>query len=95
MKKNTKFLTIFAMGLLAGPMVVQADFNYELVDHPDADDTQVFGINDRGDVVGNGIDEDAGPFVFASKKGEFTDVPADADIGVLGLNDAGVIGSPI
>ncbi len=91
MSKKNKLLTIFALGLLAGPTVAQADFNYELVDHPDADDTQVFGINDRGDVVGNGFDNvDNFPFVYASKKGTFTDVPADADIGIVGLNDAGV-----
>ena len=42
MRKNNQLLAVFAVGLLAGPIAAQADFNYELVDHPDTDDTQVF-----------------------------------------------------
>ncbi len=93
MNKKKQILLAVAIGLLAGPIAAQADFNYELVDHPDADETQVFGINDRGDVVGNGIDVAAFPFVFASKKGTLTDVAplAGADTAVLGINDAGVM----
>lgn len=94
MKKKNQLLAVLAVGLLAGPIAVQADFNYELVDHPGAPDTQVFGINDRGDVVGNGNTNVASlPFVFASKKGTLTDVAplAGADTGVLGVNDAGVM----
>ena len=95
MHKKNKLMAVFAMGLLAGPIAVQADFNYELVDHPDRDETQVFGINDRGDVVGNGFD-DAGsiPFVFASKKGTFTNLTLVAgfdDTSVLGISDKGVL----
>ncbi len=94
MKKKNQLLAIFAVGLLAGPIAAQADFNYELVDHPGAPDTNVFGINDRGDVVGNGFTNVATlPFVFASKKGTLTDVAplAGADTAVLGINDAGVM----
>ena len=93
MKKN-QLLVVLAAGLLAGPMAAQADFEFELIDHPDADDTQVFGINDRGDVVGNGIDVATLPFVFASKKGTLTDVaPAAgfADTSILGISDSGVM----
>ncbi len=93
MKKKNQLLAVFAVGLLAGPIAAQADFNYELVDHPDTDDTQVFGINDRGDVVGNGIDVAKLPFVFASKKGTLTNVApmAGADTSVLGISDAGIM----
>ena len=93
MNKKNHLLAIFTVALMAGPLAAQADFNYELVDHPDADETQVFGINDRGDVVGNGIDVAPLPFVFASKKGTLTDVApkAGADTSVLGINDAGVM----
>jgi len=93
MKKN-QLLAVLAAGLLAGPMVAQADFEFELVDHPGAPDTQVFGINDRGDLVGNGSTNVATlPFVFASKKGTLTDVApmAGADTSVLGINDAGIM----
>ena len=95
MKKKKQLLLVLAVGLLAGPMVAQADFEFELVDHPGAPDTQVFGINDRGDVVGNGITNVAAlPFVFAAKKGTFTDVPPLAGFArtaVLGTNDSGVL----
>lgn len=94
MKKKNQLLAVFAVGLLAGPIAAQADFNFELVDHPGAPDTQVFGINDRGDVVGNGNTNVAMlPFVYDSKKGTFTDVApmAGADTVVLGINDAGVM----
>ncbi len=93
MKKN-QLLAVLAAGLLAGPMVAQADFEFELVDHPGAPDTQVFGINDRGDVVGSGNTNVATlPFVFAAKKGTFTDVApmAGADTSVLGINDPGIM----
>ena len=94
MKKKKQLLLIVAIGLLAGPIAAQADFNFELVDHPDTDATQVFDINDRGDVVGNGIDLGSLPFVFASKKGTLTDVLESVDhdnTAVLGINDAGIM----
>ena len=94
MNKKKQLLLIVAIGLLAGPIAAQAQYNYELFVPDDSDDIQVFGINDRGDVVGNGIDEDGGPFVYASKKGTFTGVEPAADYdftSVLGVNDAGVM----
>jgi uncharacterized membrane protein len=80
--------------LLAGPIAAQAQYNYQFFVHPDSDIIQVFGINDRGDVVGNRTDGDLGPFVYDSKKGTLTDVtPATgfASTSVLGINDAGVM----
>ena len=94
MKRKNQILTVLAAAVLAAPIVAQADFEFELVDHPGAPDTQVFGINDRGDVVGNGITNMATlPFVFAAKKGTFTGVApmAGADTSVLGINDSGVM----
>lgn len=73
---------------------VQVDYQFELVDHPGAPDTQVWGINDQGNVVGNGNTNVATlPFVYASKKGGFTDVaPMDsADTSVFGINKSGVM----
>ena len=95
MKKKNQLLAALAVGLIAGPLVAQAQYKYEVFDHPDADGIQVFGINDRGDVVGNVTDEVGGvPFVYASKKGTVTDVAPSAghsDTGVLASNDAGVM----
>jgi len=79
--------------LFAG--MAQAQYDYQLFDYPGALGTQVFGINDRGDVVGNGISEDAdNPFVYSSKKNTFTDVTPAVDydfMGVLGISDPGVL----
>ncbi len=94
MKKKNQLLAALAVGLIAGPLVAQAQYKYEVFDHPDADGIQVFGINIRGDVVGNVTDEGGGPFIYASKKGEFTDVtPATgyARTSVLGITDSGVM----
>ena len=55
MKMKTQILAILALGLLAGPIAAQAQYDYEQIDYPGAPDTQVFGINDRGDVAGIGI----------------------------------------
>ena len=95
MNKINHLLAVLTVGLLAAPMVAQAQYDYQLIDHPGGTFTQVFGINDRGDVVGNGFaDPISLPFVYDSKKGGFTDVAAAAgyaDTGVLGISDAGVM----
>ena len=96
MNKKKQLLLIVAIGLLAGPIAAQADFAFELVDHPGAQRTQVFGINDRGDAVGHGIiaDDAVLPFVYASKKGTFTDIAHLAGVdetALLGNRDSGVI----
>jgi len=73
---------------------VQVEYDFELVDYPGAPDTQVLGINDQGNVVGNGnAVPDTYPFVYASKKGRFTDVApmAGADTRVFGISDYGVM----
>ena len=50
MKMKTQILAILALGLLAGPIAAQAQYDFEQIDYPGAPDTQVFGISDRGDV---------------------------------------------
>jgi len=100
MKKLNQLLTVLAVGLLAAPMVARAQYDYQQIDYPGAPDTQVFGINDRSSVVGNGItDPDIFPFVYASKKGGFTDVAPLAgysSTSVLGTNNRGdMVGSVV
>jgi len=72
-----------------------ASYDYQQIDYPGAPDTRVFGINDGGDVVGFGVtDPDRFSFVYASKKGTFTDVAPLAGYSgtvVLGINDPGVM----
>jgi hypothetical protein len=91
---KTQITAVLALGLLAGPIAAQAQYDYELFDHPDADFTQVFGISDRGDVVGTAVSLVSIPFVYDSKKGTFTDVAPIAgfdDTSVLGISDSGVL----
>lgn len=98
MKKKNQLLAILAVGFLAGPMVAQAQYDYQQLDYPGAPDTQVFGINDRANVVGNGFDGlGTYPFVYGLQKGAFTDVAPLAgysSTSVLGINGRGdMVGS--
>lgn len=94
---KNKLLTTLAVALLAGPMAAQAqaDYEFQLIDHPGGTDTSVFGINESGDVVGNGFaDPNSLPFVYDWKKGMYTDVAPLAvysDTSVVGINNAGVM----
>ena len=92
---KSKLLAVLAVGLLAGPTASQADVEIQLIDHPGTPRTQVFGINDRGDVVGNGLADPASlPFVYASRDGTFADVAPAAGFlstSILGNNNAGVM----
>ena len=84
---------VVVIGTVDGTAPVSYD--YQQIDYPGAPDTRVFGINDGGDVVGNGtIVPDRFPFVYASRKGTFTNVaPLDgySRTVVLGINDPGVM----
>jgi hypothetical protein len=92
---KTQILAILALGLLAGPIAAQAQYDFEQIDYPGAPFTQVFGISDRGDVAGNGsTGTDGFPFVYDTKKGTFTDVAPIAGFdstAVLGISDSGVL----
>lgn len=97
MRKINELLAVLSVGLLAWPMAAQADYDFQVINHPGTPYTQVFGVNEQGDVVGNGSFNDGTgpfPFVYASKKGTFTDV-ANAvgyvNTAVLGISDSGVI----
>lgn len=106
MKKKYPLLAVLS-GALALPLTAQAQvtYEYEQVDFPGAPETQVFGINEPGVLVGNGFtgpDNPFGdnfPFVYDTKQGSFADVDAVAGYeatSVLGINNRGdVVGSVI
>jgi uncharacterized membrane protein len=96
-KGRYQLLAILAAALAAGPAAAQTQYDYFQIDYPGQTQTQVFGINDSGDVVGNGVDPNTLPFVYASMDGTLTDVAPAAGYdttSVLGINDAGdMVGS--
>ena len=97
MKKKNHLLAVLTVGLLVAPMLVQAQgaYDYESFNIPGSTFDQVFGINNRGDAVGNGfIAPDGFPYVYDTKKGMFTPVTPVAgfdDTAVLGISDKGVL----
>lgn len=100
MDRKNGLMAAFAAALLAGPIAAQAQYDYQQIDYPGVPDTQVFGVNDRGSVVGNGHSyPDTFPFVYSSKKGTFTDVAPLAgysSTSVLGTNNRGdMVGSVV
>jgi hypothetical protein len=99
---NTKdhVLLLLAAGALTASTAVQAQgYVYETVDSPSAPSTQVFGINDRGDAVGNGFDGFFGyPFVYDTKSGTLTDVANVAGYdgtSILAIADNGTLGGSV
>ena len=94
MNKKNKCIVLLTVGFLIGPLTAQAQYEYQQIDYPGQAASQVFGINDSGDVVANGFDPDDIPFVYAAMDGTITDVaPAAgyASTSLLGINDAGVM----
>lgn len=96
MEKKNHCLLIFAVGLLAGPLVAlgQGNYDYQTIDYPGASDTEVFGVNERGDAVGDGFAANIVPFVYDTKNGMFTNVApvaGYADTSVLGISDSGAL----
>ncbi len=94
-------LSLFAIAaLMAGPLLAQAQgYTYETVDYPGAPNTQVFGINDRGDAVGNGFDNVGRyPFIYDTRKRTFADVAGVIgfdNIAILANSDAGILGGSV
>jgi hypothetical protein len=87
---------LIAAGLLAMAAQSQADghYDYQVVDYPGAPFTSLFGVNDRGDAVGNGSDGvTTFPFTYSIKTGIFTDVSIPTefdDLSLIGNSDSGV-----
>lgn len=98
MKTIIQLFLIFSVGLLAQPMLAQAqtEYDYQTIDYPGGDFEQVFGVNDRGDVVGNALDEDGNclPFVYDTKKATFRDVTPVSGFdctSILDISDSGIL----
>jgi uncharacterized membrane protein len=91
--KNT-LVAILAVGLLAGPVIAQADYTYTTIDYPGATDTQLFGVNGQGNIVGTAfVGAVSISFVYNSRTAVFTVLPnfEDLNTAALGINDSGVV----
>ena len=94
MKKINHLLFIAAVALTAAPTITQAQgYDYQSIDFPGASDTQVLGVNDRGDAAGSAfIAPNNAPFTYDTKKGTFTTIAPVAgydDTVTLGISDSG------
>ena len=99
MENRKTFLGVVAASVLLVPTLAlaQADYDYQVIDYPGAEATQVFGINEREIVVGNGIGLETYPFVYDINQGTFTDVANVAgyeSTAFLGISNSGhLVGS--
>jgi uncharacterized membrane protein len=89
-----KIIALLGVGLLAGPMAAQAgSYAYTTIDYPGADNTQAFGINERGMIAGVAV-YSAMPsigFVYDARTGLFTPLPTmpGYQTGLIGINEPG------
>lgn len=74
-----RFISLALFCLAVGQPSFAADYRYSRVNVPDSLETQAFGINARGDIVGRYVGADGTSHGFLLRKGVFTtiDVPID------------------
>jgi hypothetical protein len=79
--------------LLLVPIGAQAAYVFTQIDPPGATSTQVFGINNRGSVVGFDTADTGLSFVYRWRSGTFYDIaPPDLVVAaVVGINDVGIM----
>ena len=96
MKTTSTVLSVLAAGLLsAAAAAADTEYDIQIVEYPGALGTDIFGINDRGQAVGNGQFADTNlPFVYDSKKQTFTPIApltGYSRTGLLGISDPGTL----
>ena len=92
---------VIALGLFFGPIQVFAQYGFQQIDFPGYADSNIGGINDNGDAVGNsgaiqgiGMGPNTAPFIYNVVDGTITGVvPADGYLStsLVGINDAGAM----
>jgi uncharacterized membrane protein len=79
----------------AAAIPAQAGYKYTIFDYPGATSTQVFGLNNSGEAVGQAaVGTTTISFAYNTKKGTFTvlpNVPGAAITNTLAINNPGVI----
>ena len=96
-----RFLALLAFSMLvAGFTAAQtslqsspASYTFQSIDFPDATTTEVFGINERGDVVGEYVDSSQVTHGFSLIRSKFAtvDFPGATLTAARAINDRGVI----
>jgi hypothetical protein len=93
-KKILELLTLAATVALTGAAQA-ASYEYTTIDYPGADQTQVFGMNERGLVAGGAIYNDGTSiaFVFDPRTEVFTPLPTlpGYETSGIGINEPGVV----
>ena len=92
-KQNLPF--VLGAALLTASMSAQAEHVFTLFDYPGASSTSLFGVNDRGDIVGTAsISPNVFPFVLDLKTGAITNiapVPGNFNTLAIGINNVSEI----
>jgi hypothetical protein len=94
---SARFIRVlFALAAVVGSAPALAGYAFSSIDYPGSTDTQVFGVNNNGQVVGTGFDSNGdilATFVYDSKKGGYTAIapaPGSVDTQLLDINESGV-----
>ena len=93
---------VLALAGIACSLSAQAAYTFRVVDYPGATVTQLWGINDSGQVVGQAFSDPGATllvanFLYDTATGTFTTLPMvlpatpPVTIGLMGINDAGVL----
>jgi hypothetical protein len=90
--KLFKFLFALPLMLMIYISPASAEYSYQLVIPPGAENSTLFGINNSGKAVGNALDADfnfLGSFEYDMKKGVYTSLGETFDS--IGINNPGVM----
>lgn len=103
LKRNLVSAAVVGALALSAAVSAQDAYDYAPIDYPGADRSQVFGVNERGDAIGNAFADGPGgtidrfPFVYDIRKDRFTlvdDVAGFDATSVLANNNRGdIVGS--
>jgi len=94
MRDSSRALILLILAITVA-FPAQAAYEYTAINYPSATQTQIFGINNAGELAGDGtVGSTAIPFVYDSKKNAFTVLPSvpGFDFTVAtGINNPGTV----
>ena len=97
-RRYTRTIQLFVLLVgIACAVAAQAAYEYTVIDYPGAISTQVWGIRNSGEIVGQAYFNSAGPqtsFVYDLKKNVFTPLPNAPGVlstDAIGINESGAV----